>query len=153
MAIPPTIAPTNANTGKSPVTIATTAGPGQKPDSPQPTPKSAAPPSKRPSRAVLVGNANPSASRGCGRPKIRRKAGMVTSSAPPMTNIRVGSHSPATSRKPVILAGLVIPETASPTPKSAPTNKATIILGMPGASSDHVSGKEHDYDRHAEEHR
>src|SRR3712207_3783143 len=66
---------------------------------------------------------------------------MVTSNAPPMTNASVGSHPPATSRKPITLAGFVIPETASPRPKRAPENRATRIFMLTPSQS--VTGKEH----------
>src|ERR687893_2677679 len=46
MAIPASIAATKAKTEKRPVLRAATAGPGQKPTRPQPTPKRAEPPSR-----------------------------------------------------------------------------------------------------------
>src|SRR5918994_7255902 len=130
MDIPAIIAVTNANTGASPEASATTDGPGQNPESPQPTPNSAAPPSKLASSSFLVGSSNSSSRTGRERLKITRNAGMATNSAPTMTTAKVGSQSPATSRKPMTFWGFTIPETVNPSPKSVPENKATSILSI-----------------------
>src|SRR5215207_10825611 len=114
-------------------------------------PNRAAPPSRRPSTSFLVGRSKSSARTGCGRLKMKRNAGIATNSAPPKTTARVGSHSPAKSRKPMILAGLTIPEMASPNPKSVPANKLTSIFSI-RVSSEYVLGKEHGNGRRGKEH-
>ena len=50
--------------------------------------------------------------------------GKVIVAAPPMTSSRLGSQSPATSRKSSTLRGFAMPESQSPTPKSKPAPKA-----------------------------
>src|SRR5215207_6996210 len=114
-------------------------------------PNRAAPPSRRPSTTFLVGRSKSSARTGCRRLKMKRNAGMATNSAPAKANARVGSQSPAKSRKPMTLAGFTIPEMASPNPKSVPANKLTSIFSI-RASSEYVLGNEHGDDRRSKEH-
>lgn len=83
---------------------------------------------------------------------MNRNVGIVTSSAPPITRIRVGSQLPAKSRKPTTFAGFAIPEMARPRPKIVPESKAAIIRDMATSLKD-VVGKVHGEDGYAEEHR
>src|SRR5271165_3649630 len=57
-------------------------------------------------------------------------------SAPNMTMARLGSQSPAISRKPRTLAGSIMCETGSPRPKRTPATSALMRRGMPSASDD-----------------
>ncbi len=53
---------------------------------------------------------------------------VVISKAPAITNARLGSQSPVTSRKARILLGFIIPDTPRPTPKRTPDIEDIIIL-------------------------
>ena len=66
----------------------------------------------------MWGGRTPRASHGRASRRASANAGALAASAPPITKASVASQSPATSRKPSTLAGFVMPETASPTPKS-----------------------------------
>mmetsp|Transcript_67329 Transcript_67329/g.161420 ORF Transcript_67329/g.161420 Transcript_67329/m.161420 type:complete len:223 (+) Transcript_67329:398-1066(+) len=53
-------------------------------------------------------------------------AGTVTAKAPPITNAKLGSHSPAKVRNPITLYWLVIPEAPRPKPKIKPEASGTM---------------------------
>src|SRR5215470_7466132 len=89
---PSIIATTNKITLGDPEARAANAGPGQKPASPQPAPKTAAPRTSGRSNRVLVGRVNCAASNGFGRRRIIGKIGTVMTSAPAMTSSNVGSQ-------------------------------------------------------------
>src|SRR5262249_56599348 len=75
---PSIIATTNKITLGDPEARAANAGPGQKPASPQPAPKTAAPRTTGTSNRVLAGRVNCAASNGFGWRRITRKMGTVT---------------------------------------------------------------------------
>ena len=127
---PRSIAITNRMTPRDPEARAANAGPGHKPASPQPTPKITAPSISGGSTCVLIGKRNCAASNGFDRRKITGKIGIVTASAPAITSKRVGSQRPATSRKPITLAGLIISETAKPKAKIIPTTNAAAVWAI-----------------------
>src|SRR5262245_24593335 len=80
---PSIIATTNKMTLGDPEARAANAGPGQKPASPQPAPKTTAPPrTSGRSNCVLVGRVNCAASNGFGRRRITGNIGTVVKSAP-----------------------------------------------------------------------
>ena len=70
--IPTSIAGTNTSVPVASSGSDTMAGPGQKPDSPQPTPNRAAPMTSGASMAVFVGSENASAKSGLPRPNASR---------------------------------------------------------------------------------
>ena len=121
------------------------AGPGQNPATPQPIPKIAEPTRSR----TLIGSAA-----GPGSVESRRRSRKVprakTATAPAITKRSVGSQRPTTSRKPRTRAGLVMPESASPTPKIAPerTMEAErIISGDNGKPPEERGGEDAEYDK------
>ena len=59
---------------------------------------------------------------------INMNAGILTIIAPPITNISEGSQFQKTFKKPMTLAGFVIPAITSPMPNMMPLDKGTIIF-------------------------
>ena len=59
---------------------------------------------------------------------INKNAGILTSIAPPITNISDGSQFPKTFKKPMTFAGFVIPAITSPIPKMIPLIKGIKIF-------------------------
>src|SRR6185312_1105822 len=103
---------------------ATSAGPGQNPASPHPTPNTAPPTTSRRSIARVVGSS-------IGVPRMVAFLRPATknpmapiATAPAMTRASDGSHCPARSRNPITFAGLTMPETSRPMPKTRPATKA-----------------------------
>ena len=70
--LPAIIAGTNIHASRTPATTPTRTGPGQKPASPQPTPKIAAPATRRTSITSVFGTRNSPPSAGMGRLKMKR---------------------------------------------------------------------------------
>jgi len=103
MPIPTSIATTNTTAFASPVPTATSAGPGQKPAMPHPTPNINPPPTRRRSNCVTVGIFICSPSRDTVRFRAKVKAIAPTATAPAITNASDGSQLPARSRKPSTL--------------------------------------------------
>ena len=99
---------------------ATSAGPGHSPTSPQPRPNRIGPMTRGVSISVRVGSENVAAKRGEFCFKINRKPTNVTATAPAITKAKDGSHCPKTSRNPITLPGLIMPETISPKPNKSP---------------------------------
>jgi len=120
---PLNIAAINRTTSLEPRLKSASAGPGQRPTRPQPTPNSMEPPRSRKSRSRRVGIAKVAASQGCGRRRATAKPTALTASAAPITNASVGSQCPRTSRKASTLAGFVMPEIARPAPNKIPHNR------------------------------
>ena len=95
---------------------------------PQPMPNKAAPPIRRRvdrrggGRVELFGR-----DRGRATPHDDQ-AIAIGSIAPPMTNAKVGSHAPATSRNARTRAGSIMPETARPAPNSVPLSERNEVL-------------------------
>ena len=57
---------------------------------------------------------------------------VLTATAPAITKASDGSQAPPTSRKPRILAGLAMPETMRPSPKTRPASKEAMAVHMAG---------------------
>lgn len=137
--IPASIDATNINALGCPAAALTTAGPGQKPESPQPMPKTRLPISKPLSSPVTEDSC-------IGAPNKLRlrflatvKAAAPISTAPPMTNARDGSQAPAKSRKPMTFDGSVMPEMIRPKPNNRPTRKAlrfNMVIALSNGESD-----------------
>src|SRR4029078_2259440 len=84
---------------------------------PQPIPNNPAPTTSLPSISFKGGTKNFSASSGLGRRKTRRYPTKVTTTAPSITKIKLGSKVPAKSRKFWTFPRLALPEIRSPRPK------------------------------------
>src|SRR5512146_1457121 len=110
-------------TGRAPETSEVSAGPGQKPPSPHPTPKMAAPAISLASRSLRLGSAKLGANRGDGIFALQRYATKYTAIAPSMTKPKLASHAPKKSRKPITLIGRVIPEIPRPSANTVPETK------------------------------
>src|SRR5216110_889702 len=137
MSMPASIAATNASALILPAPSATSAGPGQKPASPQPTPNARLPSTSLASIPRAVGSAIGAPSHVDARLPAMAKATAPIATAPAMTSASEGSQAPARSRNPRIFAGLIIPETTSPTPKTRPaTNELNAYI--PPSHSDDV---------------
>src|SRR5690606_34254894 len=95
----------NSSTSGSRVNRFTSAGPGHRPTSPQPTPNSTAPLSRRASMRVSVGSWKDAAHTGAARLRLSQKANAKIVTADPITAISAGSQAPNTSRKARTLAG------------------------------------------------
>ena len=103
-----------------------TAGPGQKPPSPQPMPKVAAPTIRRASKSVRVGMWNMSLKNGVARFCTNQKPGIVTLIAPPITKARLGYQVPNRSRNYWTLAGLDIHDRNRPGTNNRPEQSERI---------------------------
>ncbi|KQP94061.1 hypothetical protein ASF60_13170 [Methylobacterium sp. Leaf113] len=91
--MPTSMAATKTATGRAPVDRAATAGPGQRPDRPQPIPNRAAPPISDESIRWFVGRSKAIASAGRGRRRARAYPRPATLTKPPSTKARVGSQA------------------------------------------------------------
>ena len=112
-------------------TSAAMAGPGHNPAKPQPRPNKIAPEISCLSMTVLVGSEKVRLNSGAERLIARKKPGIVTIKAPPITNARVGSHVPKRSKNANTRCGLSIFDTAKPKPNSKPEIKETHIIIAP----------------------
>ena len=128
--MPASMAATNSQTCGARVARFISAGPGQKPASPQPVPNRAEPVSSLRSMTVLVGSCMGSPNKAVLRRLAQVKAIKPTAMAPPMTKPSEGSHRPKKSRKFCTLAGLPIPERIRPRPNTNPQSKAAILMIM-----------------------
>src|SRR5688572_28238267 len=99
-AMPANIASTNTHAEASALASDTSAGPGQYPDRPQPTPNSTAPRHNRRSTCRASGHTKRSPNAGASRPRTSRYTQKFTPTAPPITNSKLGSQAPVTSRNP-----------------------------------------------------
>src|SRR6266446_2318166 len=114
-----------------PAPARTSAGPGQMPASPQPTPNTRLPRMRRLSMRRGVGRSTGAPSSVCVRFFMWAKAPAPTATAPAMTSASEGSQAPARSRKPSTFAGFTIPETRRPRPKTKPVVKeAAVYMDM-----------------------
>src|SRR6185295_9916737 len=68
---------------------------------------------------------------------------VAATTAPPSTNSRLGSQSPAMSRKPRTFAGFIMPEMVSPNPKSSPAARAERFVRI-SAGQDMTHDKDSD---------
>src|SRR6185503_13982612 len=121
---------------------ATIAGPGQNPASPHPTPNTAPPTTRRRSIVRVVGS-----SIGVPRKVVFRLPAITNpmapiATAPTMTRASDGSHRPARSRNPITFAGLTMPETSRPMPKTRPATNAKSAY-MNDRSVENVVADEH----------
>src|SRR5690349_17928210 len=115
---PATRAPSNSSNSTLPASIAarntspfaeacpasTSAGPGQMPARPHPTPKITLPSTRRRSIVRAPGSRTGAPSSECVFFRMSANAAAPTPTAPAMTSASEGSHAPATSRKPSTLA-------------------------------------------------
>src|SRR6185436_10572487 len=120
---------------------ATSAGPGQNPASPQPTPKTTLPATRRRSIVRAVGSII-----GVPRSVTLRLAATAnparpTAFAPAITSASEGSQRPAMSRNPRTFAGFAMPETMRPKPNSRPVTKARSAYIV--SASEDVTDDEH----------
>eukprot|EP00475_Leptophrys_vorax_P011931 TRINITY_DN18395_c0_g1_i3.p3 TRINITY_DN18395_c0_g1~~TRINITY_DN18395_c0_g1_i3.p3 ORF type:complete len:179 (+),score=0.43 TRINITY_DN18395_c0_g1_i3:580-1116(+) len=74
--------------------------------------------------SLRVGTANAPATTGRRRRSTAWKVTRLSSTAPPMTKARLGSHECSGSRKPFTLAGLSMPLKVRPTANTAPDSAA-----------------------------
>src|SRR5882762_10480543 len=110
-----------------PVPARTSAGPGQIPASPQPTPNTKLPRISRLSMPRAPGRSTGAPSSVRVRFFMNAKAPAPTATAPAMTSASEGSQAPARSRKASTFAGFAIPETRSPSPKTKPAVKEAAV--------------------------
>ncbi|KAK3604262.1 hypothetical protein CHS0354_002070 [Potamilus streckersoni] len=121
--IPISIAPVKAGTYPNPAATDVTAGPGQIPDSPQPSPISTAPSTNLRSTCFRGGRLNAFSNKGAPRLRTNGRKSKYVPVAPPKTNIRDGSHAPRKFKNPITFAGCVIPAIASPTANISPQKR------------------------------
>ena len=74
---------------------------------------------------------NAGANTGAARRRTTRSSTEWTPMAPTITNARLASHAPVTSRKPITFWGCVIPEMASPRANSTPAPNAAVLRQAP----------------------
>ena len=132
--IPASIATTNMRTCQCGVKIIASAGPGQIPAIPHPTPNIRLPPTKRASNCLFTGNCMGASSKDrlCLRAQFRGTTDTMI--APNITSASEGSQAPATSRKANTLAGFAMPAKSRPRPKSSPArNAVNLIIFTPPA--------------------
>src|SRR5579883_1060894 len=101
------------------------AGPGHKPTSPQPTPKTMAPKTSLLSIAPLAGTWKASAASGRLNLDFRSQPAPATANAPVITNASVGSQPLPTVKNASTRAGFTMSDTESPIPNSRPDTMAT----------------------------
>src|SRR3984885_5930988 len=120
-------------------------GPGQIPESPQPTPKIRLPVTSRRSMSRLgeVSDAFPET--GAGRLPAMEKTTRPTAIAPAMTKASEGSHWPAKSRNPSTLLCWIIPDRQRPLPKINPARNENTGIMSPSLTDD-VTCNEHRYE-------
>ena len=106
-----------------PVPMEVIAGPGQKPAMPQPAPNNRLPITRRLSIMSEVGMRIAPPKKFTVRLFAKRNATIATKIAPPITKAKEGSQVPVMSRKPMTLAGFVMPAKMSPMPNINPTMK------------------------------
>lgn len=123
-AIPISMAMTNRAIWGIPTERDATAGPGQKPPSPQPRPNIADPTIRGASIRRLVGTSKLSLRSGRRIRFITCTPRKATMTAPPRTNARLASQAPKMSRKPWTRTGFSIPDKDSPKPKTMPEPSA-----------------------------
>src|SRR5688572_770890 len=134
---------TNTTASMRPAPNATSAGPGQKPASPQPTPNTTLPSTSRLSIVRAVGRDIGTPSRLSLRRPARANPIAPTPIAPAITNARDGSQRPKMSRKPSTFAGFAMPETMRPMPKMRPARSdVKAYTSAPQQVSHHVHGGE-----------
>ena len=121
--MPTSIAATKTSALTSPMPSATRPGPGQKPATPQPMPNSEAAADQAAVDVARRGQLHLGAEQGHRAPAGHREGDAApTAMAPAMTKASEGSQGPARSRKPSTLAGLAMPETMRPSPKTRPAS-------------------------------
>src|SRR6267154_687946 len=125
--LPAIIATRKTRPFSEPVPARTSAGPGQIPASPQPTPNTRLPRMSRLSILRAPGRSTGAPSSVRVRFFMSAKAAAATATAPAMTSASEGSQAPARSRKPSTFAGFAIPETRSPSPKTKPAVKEAAV--------------------------
>ena len=131
---PASIEATNTPTFGWRDTEETTAGPGQKPPSPQPRPKSSAPMMSLGVMFWVLGVENSVPNSGVERFLVKKYTLPCTVMAPIMTNAREGSQSLVSARNPMTLLGSVMPEIPNPMANMNPHNKersAFILYSQP----------------------
>src|SRR4029078_7002769 len=128
---------------------ATSAGPGQNPASPQPTPNTAPPTTRRRSIVRVAGSS-------IGVPRMvallwhaMKNPMAPIATAPAMTRASDGYHRPARSRNPITSAVLTSPETSRPMPKTRPATKAKSAYMNDRSAQDMVR---HEHGREARGH-
>jgi hypothetical protein len=132
--IPISIAATNYNVRVLPKPMEASAGPkAVTHQAPSRCPNSSAPHINDLSTRLAVGATNSVAQRGAARRFAGAKLGSVTPSAPSMTHARLGSQSPAMSRRASTLAGSIMWETIRPRPNRMPETAAQTMAGMRSA--------------------
>src|ERR1700681_4521821 len=151
MAIPAAIAATKTKTPGDSVARLSSAGPGQSPTSPQPTPNRAAPSTSGGSTCVLVGQKLCRANTGRGRRLASMKPGAAMASAAIITTARLGSQAPKISRKPRTLAGCTIPEISRPAPNTSPQNRGATIHMISASEQVTRDRNGHDCRRHKDD--
>src|SRR6185437_972578 len=139
-AMPASIAATKPHALGKPAPSATSAGPGQNPASPQPTPNTALPRTSLTVTDELTGICIGRPSSDFLRRFANRNAIEPTAIAPAITNARDGSQRPTMSRNPSTFAGSAMPDTIRPTPNRSPEIKAAI---KPISASQQMSEHEH----------
>src|SRR5258708_243827 len=141
--LPAIIAARKASPFAEPVPARTSAGPGQMPASPQPTPNTRLPKMTRLSMRRALGSSTGAPSSVRVLFLISAKAPAPTATAPAMTSASEGSQAPAMSRKPSTFAGFAIPETRSPSPNTRPAAKeATVYMAWKTSGRDQVARDE-----------
>ncbi len=125
--MPAIIAAQKSMAGVPAMVKAASAGPGQKPTRPQPSPKMIAPPISLGSIslrncifAFLSNNGNVSFF-------TKRHAQAIGISAPTITKASVGSQEPNISKKPRTFSGFIMPEMVKPKPKIRPEMREITI--------------------------
>src|SRR5947207_2075933 len=107
-------------------------------------PKMMAPSTRGRSISVLAGRWKSWPRRGCRRAPAIRNPMAATTKAPIMTRARLGSHSPAISRKPWTFAGSIMREMTSPSPKSRPAANGERMRQIPMIlTPDNMTQQEH----------
>ncbi len=133
--MPAAMATTKTITRGDSVARFSSAGPGHRPERPQPTPNSAEPITSGRSMSVLVGHELCAASSGRSRRFASAKPAPATTSAAAITTARLGSQAPKMSRKASTFAGCIIPEISRPQPKTNPEiSAATISMAQPAST-------------------
>src|SRR6185437_3874320 len=149
--MPNTIVATKTMIGALRPARLTSAGPGQIPDRPQPTPNSAEPMTSGASTSLRGGHEKLAASTGALRRRASANPMLATATAPAITKASVASHAPKMSRKPMTFEGSVMPEIKRPSPKTRPPTKLAITSAI-SSPSKAVANQRHCGGRYHHEH-